>query len=114
MIKPTDDQALTADGASSSRARSGGVRATIALPSESEHRSNPTARLGLDNTVHRSKATSRSAGQDKPNSEMELKTSTSTSTKKKGEDDPSRKSRIPQAQGKRRMGMKEESWKGSR
>lgn len=109
LIKPKYDPTIKSDNASSSRVRSSGVRATAALPSKSKHSSNASSRSGLGDICRRTAATHRSSGQDGSNPE----TATSKNRKRKGEDGPSGEGNELETPVKRRMAMKEESWKGS-
>lgn len=112
-IEPKHDLTITADGASISCARSSGLRATSPLRGQFKRSGDASSRPGSDPTTRRSKATHRSANQDRPALGLKLKSATSTSRKRKGEDGPFGEGNVPQTPIKRRMAMKEESWKGS-
>lgn len=101
----------TADDASSLHARPRGVRASAALPSKSKHSSSASNRPSSDNIVRRSTATHRSTVQDV--SDYIAAVRNSRSGKRKGEDGPFGEGNTLQAPMKRRMAMKEESFKGS-
>lgn len=111
-IKPKHDLTITANGASSSRVRSDGVRAITPLRRQFERSSSASSKPGFDRTIHRSRMTDRFAGQDKAGLKLKLKTATNTSRKRKGEGGPFGEGSVPQIPVKRCMAMKEESWKG--
>jgi hypothetical protein len=87
-------------------AKSSRGSATIALPRKTKHSSSAGSKSGPD---HRNKATRRSAGQDR----FDSTTAASKTRKRKGDDSPFGEGNTPQAPMKRRMAMKEESFKGS-
>jgi len=108
-IKRKHNPTSAADDASSPHARSSGVRDTAPLPSKSKHNSSSDSRPGRDLIDVRSTATHPSAGQDKSDSA----TASSKTGKRKVKDGPSGGGNTPQTPVKRRMAMKEESFRGS-
>jgi hypothetical protein len=90
-------------------AKSSRGRTTTELPRKAKHNSIVGSKPGPDHRSKALKATHHSASQDR----VDSRTATSKSGKRKGEDGPFGEGNTPQAPMKRRMAMKEESFKGS-